>query len=100
MGFLWVNGFSFFHCVASPFHSFVTTLGNAADPTGCMGFLWVESCSFFHCVVSPFQSFVTTLTASRQNWIRQQQRYPRLRVDSEALTTPEFECGNHVASWV
>ena len=25
MGFLWVNGFSFFHCVASPFHSFVTT---------------------------------------------------------------------------
>ena len=30
MGFLWVNGFSFFHCVASPFHSFVTTLGNAA----------------------------------------------------------------------
>ena len=26
MGFLWVNGFSFFHCarVASPFHSFVT----------------------------------------------------------------------------
>ena len=22
MGFLWVNGFSFFHCVASPFHSF------------------------------------------------------------------------------
>ena len=23
MGFLWVNGFSFFHCVASPFHSFV-----------------------------------------------------------------------------
>ena len=26
MGFLWVNGFSFFHCVASPFHSFVTTI--------------------------------------------------------------------------
>ena len=26
MGFLWVTGFSFFHCVASPFHSFVTTL--------------------------------------------------------------------------
>ena len=25
MGFLWVNGLSFFHCVASPFHSFVTT---------------------------------------------------------------------------
>ena len=25
MGFLWVTGFSFFHCVASPFHSFVTT---------------------------------------------------------------------------
>ena len=25
MGFLWVNGFSFFHCVAFPFHSFVTT---------------------------------------------------------------------------
>ena len=24
MGFLWVTGFSFFHCVASPFHSFVT----------------------------------------------------------------------------
>ena len=22
---LWVNGLSFFHCVASPFHSFVTT---------------------------------------------------------------------------
>ena len=26
MGFLWVTGFSFFHCVASPFHSFVTTM--------------------------------------------------------------------------
>ena len=26
MGFLWVNGFSFSHCVASPFHSFVTIL--------------------------------------------------------------------------
>ena len=25
MGFVWVNAFSFFHCVASPFHSFVTT---------------------------------------------------------------------------
>ena len=25
MGFLWVDGFSFFQCVASPFHSFVTT---------------------------------------------------------------------------
>ena len=25
MGFLWLTGFSFFHCVASPFHSFVTT---------------------------------------------------------------------------
>ena len=25
MGFLWVTGFSFSHCVASPFHSFVTT---------------------------------------------------------------------------
>ena len=24
MGFLWVTGFSFLHCVASPFHSFVT----------------------------------------------------------------------------
>ena len=24
MGFLWVTGFSFFHCVASPFHCFVT----------------------------------------------------------------------------
>ena len=24
MGFLWVDGFSFFHCVASSFHSFVT----------------------------------------------------------------------------
>ena len=31
MGFLWVTGFSFFHCVASPFHSFVTTLGSAHD---------------------------------------------------------------------
>ena len=29
MGFVWVNACSFFHCVASPFHSFVTTLGNA-----------------------------------------------------------------------
>ena len=28
MGFLWVDGFSFFHCVASPFHSFVTTLSD------------------------------------------------------------------------
>ena len=26
MGFLWLTGFSFFHCVASPFHSFVTTM--------------------------------------------------------------------------
>ena len=26
MGFLWVDGFSFFHCVASSFHSFVTTV--------------------------------------------------------------------------
>ena len=26
MGFLRVNGFSFFHCVASPFHSFVTII--------------------------------------------------------------------------
>ena len=25
MGFLWLTGFSFFHCVASPFHSFVTS---------------------------------------------------------------------------
>ena len=25
VGFLWVTGSSFFHCVASPFHSFVTT---------------------------------------------------------------------------
>ena len=25
MGVVWVNAFSFFHCVASPFHSFVTT---------------------------------------------------------------------------
>ena len=25
MGFSWLTGFSFFHCVASPFHSFVTT---------------------------------------------------------------------------
>ena len=25
MGFVWVNASSFFHCVASPFHSFVTT---------------------------------------------------------------------------
>ena len=25
-GFLWVTGCSFFHCVASPFHSFVTTM--------------------------------------------------------------------------
>ena len=29
MGFLWVNGFSFFHCVACPFYSFVTTGGSA-----------------------------------------------------------------------
>ena len=28
-GLLWVTGFSFFHCVASPFHSFVTTSGAA-----------------------------------------------------------------------
>ena len=32
MGFLWVTGFSFFHCVASPFHSFVTTA--AVGPRG------------------------------------------------------------------
>ena len=30
MGFLWVTGFSFFHCVASPFHSFVTTTWTSA----------------------------------------------------------------------
>ena len=30
-GVLWVNGFSFFHCVASPFHSFVTTAGGVVQ---------------------------------------------------------------------
>ena len=29
MGFLWVTGFSFLHCVASPFHSFVSTCSSA-----------------------------------------------------------------------
>ena len=29
---LWVTGFSFFHCVASPFHSFVTTFTGATAP--------------------------------------------------------------------
>ena len=31
MGFLWVTGFSFFHCVASPFHSFVTTMAEVVS---------------------------------------------------------------------
>ena len=35
MGFLWVNGFSFFHCVASPFHSFVTTGIGVAGGSNC-----------------------------------------------------------------
>ena len=48
MGFLWVTGFSFFHSVASPFHSFVIT-STRAD-------------AFLHCVASPFHSFVTTST--------------------------------------
>ena len=30
MGFLWLTGFSFFHCVASPFHSFVRS--NTPNP--------------------------------------------------------------------
>ena len=29
MGFVWVTAFSFFRCVASPFHSFVTTYQQA-----------------------------------------------------------------------
>ena len=32
MGFVWVNGFSFFHCLASPFHSFVTTSMHSHRP--------------------------------------------------------------------
>ena len=32
MGFVWVNAFSFFHCVASPFHSFVTTHTDTMQP--------------------------------------------------------------------
>ena len=35
MGFLWVTGFSFFHCVASPFHSFVTTSSLHSQPSHC-----------------------------------------------------------------
>ena len=31
MGFVWVNAFSFFHCVASPFHSVVTPTTNPND---------------------------------------------------------------------
>ena len=38
MGFLWVTGFSFFHCVASPFHSFVTTLCRADAYVRLRGF--------------------------------------------------------------
>ena len=52
MGFLWVNGFSFFHGVASPFHSFVTT--------NRLHGVWVHADSFLHCVASPFPSFLTT----------------------------------------
>ena len=33
MGFLWVTGFSFFHCVASPFHSFVTIVRTVLPST-------------------------------------------------------------------
>ena len=32
--FLWLTGFSFFHCVASPFHSFVTTHTDPMQPAG------------------------------------------------------------------
>ena len=32
MGFVWVNAFSFSHCVASPFHIFVTTCKRRNDP--------------------------------------------------------------------
>ena len=45
-GFLWVIGFSFFHCVASPFHSFVTT---RLPPTGSvLASLRLPACSSVH----------------------------------------------------
>ena len=37
MGFLWVTGFSFFHCVDSPFHSFVTTISMPRGRCTCCG---------------------------------------------------------------
>ena len=46
MGFLWVNGFSFFHCVASPFHSFVTIYTYARIVRAASRKL-VPRCSFF-----------------------------------------------------
>ena len=33
MGFVWVHAYSFHRCVASPFHSFVTTTGQALPRT-------------------------------------------------------------------
>ena len=33
LGFVWVNAFSFVHCVASPFHSFVTKPGSTQQRT-------------------------------------------------------------------
>ena len=38
----WVTGFSFFHCVASPFHSFVTTL-KACTAAVLIGVVCLES---------------------------------------------------------
>ena len=50
MGFLWVNGFSFFHCVASPFHSFVTKLVCDKSASGSTSEMWSESVRDHHSV--------------------------------------------------
>ena len=49
-GFLWVNGFSFFHCVASPFHSFVTIHMHAlASPRAALARAAMQRMAAFDC---------------------------------------------------
>ena len=54
MGFVWVHVESFLHSVASPFHSFVSSLWLSTS--------WISMrvCWFFHSVVSPFHYCVTS----------------------------------------
>ena len=41
MGFVWVHADSFLHCVASPFHSFVTTYLSRLGVDLCVGLLYL-----------------------------------------------------------